>query len=66
MKATATVGTFTTNGMSSFTLLSTAPSISVTGSLIKSCTFTLQVATDAAGTNIIATQTGNSINVDGS
>lgn len=67
MRATPTVGTFTTNGMSSFTLISGAPAISVTSpsGAAKSCTYTLDVATDAGGTNIIATQTGNVITADG-
>lgn len=57
-----TVGSFTTNGASSWQSLGTGRSCSksaTTGS--GSVTFTIQIATDAAGANIVFESTGNTI-----
>lgn len=60
IKFTPTVGTLTTNDAAAFTVLSAARSVSKSGTTgTASCTFTVQIATDAAGTNIVFTSTGN-------
>jgi len=60
VKLTATSGTFTTNGASTFTNLASAISATKSGnSGTASVTFTIQIATDSGGSNIILTSTGN-------
>lgn len=67
VRYTATVGSFTTNDASAFTLMSTGRSCtksSTTGAA--SVTFTIEIATDAGGTNIVFTKTGNVLKYDSS
>ncbi|MGC3959573.1 MAG: hypothetical protein QM813_16985 [Verrucomicrobiota bacterium] len=59
-RLTATSGTFTTNGASSFTSLSSGISSTKSSTAGNaSVTFTLEIATDSGGTNIVLTSTGN-------
>ena len=62
VKFTPTAGTPYANTASTWTSLATQQNISVytaatSGS--NSCTFTMQIATDAAGTHVVLTSTGN-------
>jgi hypothetical protein len=62
IRLTATSGTFTTNGASGWTNL--ASTVSATKSAFSgtaSVTFTIEIATDAAGANIVLTSTGNTL-----
>lgn len=62
IRLTATTGTFTTNGASAFTSLASA--ISATKSATTgaaSVTFTIEIASDSGGTNIVLTSTGNQL-----
>lgn len=60
VRYTVTSGTATTNGASSFTQLNAARSITKSASAgTASCTFTIEIATDSGGTNIVLTSTGN-------
>lgn len=67
LKITPTVGTLTTNGAAAFTALSGAIAITRNAALgvAQSCTYTVQIATDIGGVNIVSTQTGNIIAADG-
>ena len=65
VRFTATTGTFTTNGASTFTSLSSGRSVTksaTTGSA--QVIFTVDIATDSGGSNIVFTSTGNSLNYD--
>lgn len=60
IRYTPTVGTFTSNAASSFVALSsnrTCSKSATTGTA--SVTFTIEIATDSGGTNIVFTSTGN-------
>jgi hypothetical protein len=67
LRITPTVGSLTSNGASAFTAMSSALAITrAAGSgQVQSCTFTVDIATDAGGTNIVGTQSGNVITADG-
>ncbi len=62
IRLTATSGTFSTNGASSFTSLSsavTATKAATTGAA--TVTFTIEIASDAGGSSIVFTSTGNTL-----
>lgn len=67
IRITPTVGALTTNGASVFTALSAPVAITrnTSGGTATSCTYTVDISTDAGGVNIISTQTGNVITADG-
>lgn len=59
---TVTSGTATSNGASSWSQLNSARSISKAASAgTAGATFTMEIATDAAGANIVFTKTGNQV-----
>lgn len=68
LRVTLTAGTpFTTNGAASFTALSAPIMITrfaASGANLTS-TYTVEIATDAGGTNIVSTQTLNTLNANG-
>jgi hypothetical protein len=60
IRLTPTTGSFTTNGAASFTNLAGAVTALKSASAgTASVTFTIEIATDAAGTNIVLTSAGN-------
>lgn len=60
IRFTATTGTFTTNGASSFTQLSASRTVTKSAtSGTASVTFTIEIASDSGGSNIVMTSTGN-------
>lgn len=60
VRFTPTAGTLSTNGAATFTQLNANRSVTKQGSTgAASCTFTIEIATDAAGTNIVLTSTGH-------
>lgn len=60
VKYTPTAGTLTTNDAPTFTQMNATRSVTKAGnSSALSCTFTIEIALDAAGTNIVFTSTGN-------
>lgn len=62
IKFTATSGTFTTNGASTFTSLASAVSVTKSATASSaSVTFTIEIAADSGGTNIVFTSTGNQL-----
>lgn len=68
LKVTLTAGTpFTANGASSFTALSAPIAITrfAAGGADLTTTYTVDISTDAGGTNIVSTQTGNTIEANG-
>ena len=67
LKLTATSGTFTGNPAPTFTILSSdlAANVNALAGGTHSVTYTVQIATDAAGTNIVSSQTGNILSADG-
>lgn len=64
LRYTATSGSFTSNPASSFTNLNGALTATVSGTTVGSATFTIDIATDAGGTNIVFTKTGNVLAFD--
>lgn len=65
VRFTPTSGTLTTNDAVGFTALSSSRSVTkgnTTGT--NSCTFTIDIATDSGGTNIVLTSTGNIVRND--
>lgn len=62
IKFTPTSGTFTANGASSFTLMNANRQVIKSASAGSAgVTFTIQIATDSGGTNIVMTSTGNQL-----
>lgn len=62
VRFTATSGTFSSNDASAFTALSSARSVTKTASAgSASVTFTIDIATDSGGSNIVFTSTGNQL-----
>ena len=62
VRFTATSGTFTTNGASTFTSLASAVSVTKSASAgAASVTFTIEVASDSGGSTIVLTSTSNQL-----
>ena len=60
VRYTATTGTLTTNDASTWTQLNATRSCTKSASTgTASCTFTVEIASDSGGTNIVFTSTGN-------
>lgn len=62
IRFTATSGTFTTNDASTFTILSSSRTVTKSATTgAASVTFTIEIATDSGGTNIVFTSTSNQL-----
>lgn len=65
VRFTATTGTFTTNGASTFTQISSALSVTKAATTLSgSVAFTIEIASDSGGSNIVFTSTSNTLSYD--
>lgn len=64
VRFTPTVGTLSTNDAPTFTQINATRAVTKTGTAgAASCTFTIDIATDIGGTNIVLTSTGNLVRI---